>query len=95
MDEELILLKSLADRFPLFGYKLIKMPGKNNSKLTYKQRTVGYRLCIFYCIPFHNQLTALQELAGDVCDSLPDGGQWQSAILKLLMGYLTNEYKRY
>ena len=46
-------------------------------------------------ILFHNQLTALHDLAGDVCDSLPDGGQWQRAILKLLMGYLANEYEEY
>jgi hypothetical protein len=50
MDEELILLKSLADQIPLFGRKPIKMPEKNNSKLTCKQRTIGYRLCIFYSI---------------------------------------------
>lgn len=51
MDEELILLESLADWVPLLGPKPIKMPEKNNSKLTCKQGTTGYRLCIFYCIP--------------------------------------------
>ena len=51
MDEELILLEPLADWVPLFGPKPIKMLEKNNFKLTCKQETTGYRLCIFYCIP--------------------------------------------